>query len=65
MFSPNTMHRSEVLDYWKTIDDDYHWHIEILPVWMRCTGKTVMSRSTLVRKPASVCVFNSQELPSE
>jgi UDPglucose--hexose-1-phosphate uridylyltransferase len=30
--SPNTMHKSEVLDYWKTIDEDYHWHIEILPI---------------------------------
>lgn len=30
--SPNTLHRSESLNYWKTIDDDYHWHIEILPV---------------------------------
>ena len=30
--SPNTLHKSEVLDYWKTIDDDYHWHIEILPI---------------------------------
>jgi UDPglucose--hexose-1-phosphate uridylyltransferase len=30
--SPNTLHRSEILDYWKTIDDDYHWHIEILPI---------------------------------
>ena len=30
--SPNTLHRSEVLDYWKTIDEDYHWHIEILPI---------------------------------
>ncbi len=30
--SPNTQHKSEVLDYWKTIDDDYHWHIEILPI---------------------------------
>ncbi len=29
---PNSMHRSEVLDYWKTIDDDYHWHMEIMPV---------------------------------
>jgi len=19
-------------DYWRTIDDDYHWHIEILPL---------------------------------
>ena len=30
--SPNTLHRSDVLGYWTTIDDDYHWHIEILPV---------------------------------
>jgi UDPglucose--hexose-1-phosphate uridylyltransferase len=30
--SPNSLHRSEVLNYWKTIDEDYHWHIEILPV---------------------------------
>jgi UDPglucose--hexose-1-phosphate uridylyltransferase len=30
--SPNTLHRSESLNYWKTIDDDYHWHIEILPI---------------------------------
>ena len=30
--SPNTLHRSDVLGYWKTIDDDYHWHIEIMPV---------------------------------
>ena len=30
--SPNTRHRSESLDYWKTIDEDYHWHIEILPI---------------------------------
>jgi UDPglucose--hexose-1-phosphate uridylyltransferase len=30
--SPNTLHQSESLGYWKTIDDDYHWHIEILPI---------------------------------
>ncbi len=30
--SPNTQHQSASLGYWKTIDDDYHWHIEILPV---------------------------------
>ena len=30
--SPNTLHGSESLGYWKTIDDDYHWHIEILPI---------------------------------
>ena len=30
--APNTLHRSEILGYWKTIDDDYHWHIEIMPI---------------------------------
>jgi UDPglucose--hexose-1-phosphate uridylyltransferase len=30
--SPNSLHRSESLGYWKTIDEDYHWHIEIMPV---------------------------------
>ncbi len=30
--SPNSLHRSQSLDYWRTLDDDYHWHIEILPV---------------------------------
>jgi UDPglucose--hexose-1-phosphate uridylyltransferase len=30
--SPNTLHRSGSLGYWKTIDEDYHWHIEILPI---------------------------------
>ena len=24
--------KSKVVDYWKTLDDDYHWHIEILPI---------------------------------
>ena len=30
--SPNTLYKSDLLGYWKTIDDDYHWHIEILPL---------------------------------
>src|SRR5215469_5998184 len=30
--SPNTFYRSPSLGYWKTIDDDYHWHIEIMPI---------------------------------
>lgn len=30
--SPNSQHPSETLGYWKTIDEDYHWHIEILPI---------------------------------
>ncbi len=30
--SPNSLHGSGTLGYWKTLEDDYHWHIEILPV---------------------------------
>jgi UDPglucose--hexose-1-phosphate uridylyltransferase len=30
--SPNSLHRSELLKNWQTIEDDYHWHIEILPI---------------------------------
>jgi UDPglucose--hexose-1-phosphate uridylyltransferase len=30
--SPNSMHPSKALGYWKTLEEDYHWHIEILPV---------------------------------
>jgi UDPglucose--hexose-1-phosphate uridylyltransferase len=30
--SPNTNVRAEVPGYWSTIADDYHWHIEILPI---------------------------------
>jgi len=29
---PNTYQKSNVLQYWKTVDEDYHWHIEILPI---------------------------------
>ena len=30
--SPSSLHPSKNLGYWRTIDEDYHWHIEILPV---------------------------------
>lgn len=31
--SPNTIQtKGELSAYWKTIADDYHWHIEILPI---------------------------------
>jgi len=30
--SPNSLHGSASLGYWKTINEDYHWHLEILPI---------------------------------
>ncbi len=31
--APSTAHpKGELADYWTTIADDYHWHIEILPI---------------------------------
>lgn len=29
---PNTYQKSNILQYWKTVDEDYHWHFEILPI---------------------------------
>jgi UDPglucose--hexose-1-phosphate uridylyltransferase len=29
---PNTYQKSNTLQYWKTVDEDYHWHMEILPI---------------------------------
>lgn len=34
--APNTLQtKGELTDYWRTIADDYHWHIEILPILER------------------------------
>lgn len=30
--APNTRSKTEIPEYWKTVADDYHWHIEILPI---------------------------------
>jgi len=31
--APNTIHpKGELASYWRTIDEDFHWHIEILPI---------------------------------
>jgi UDPglucose--hexose-1-phosphate uridylyltransferase len=31
--SPNTRSKKgELAGYWKTLADDYHWHIEIMPI---------------------------------
>ena len=35
--SPNTKSRREIPGYWSTIEDDYHWHIEILPIAQKQT----------------------------
>jgi UDPglucose--hexose-1-phosphate uridylyltransferase len=31
--APNTLQtKGELSEYWRTIESDYHWHIEILPI---------------------------------
>jgi UDPglucose--hexose-1-phosphate uridylyltransferase len=37
--APNSKHGSGTLGYWKTIDEDYHWHIEIMPI-LRAKAKS-------------------------
>jgi len=29
---PNTYQKSNILQYWKTVNEDYHWHVEIMPI---------------------------------
>jgi UDPglucose--hexose-1-phosphate uridylyltransferase len=36
---PNTYQKSNILQYWKTVDEDYHWHIELLPI-LRARAKS-------------------------
>jgi UDPglucose--hexose-1-phosphate uridylyltransferase len=43
--SPNTQHPSETLGYWTTLDDDYHWHIEILPI-LQAKGRSYTFKET-------------------
>jgi UDPglucose--hexose-1-phosphate uridylyltransferase len=43
--SPNTQHSSETLGYWKTLDDDYHWHVEILPI-LEAKGRSYTFKET-------------------
>ncbi len=45
--SPSSLHPSKNLGYWKTIDDDYHWHIEILPVLGSKARPTRLKRCTI------------------
>lgn len=33
--SPNVRTKPETSDYWTTLADDYHWHIEIMPITER------------------------------
>ena len=43
--SPNSLNPSETLGYWKTLDDDYHWHIEILPI-LEAKGRSYTFKET-------------------
>jgi len=43
--SPNSLHPSGALGYWETLDDDYHWHIEILPV-IEAKGRSYTFKET-------------------
>ncbi len=43
--SPNDQHPSGALGYWETLADDYHWHIEILPI-LEAKGKSYTFKET-------------------
>jgi len=50
---PNTYQKSNILQYWKTVDEDYHWHIEVLPV-MGSQAKPYFLKEVYLHTPHSV-----------
>ena len=63
--SPNTQHQSKVLNYWRTVDQDYHWHIEILPV-LSTASKSYSAKEVYMTQVASEsAAARLREAPTE
>lgn len=45
--APNDQHPSGALGYWETLADDYHWHIEILPI-LEAKGKSYTFKKLII-----------------
>ena len=55
--APNTLQtKGELSEYWRTIEGDYHWHFEILPILepqsKSCNIKEVYFNGTLPEQAA-------------
>ncbi|HET9696043.1 MAG TPA: hypothetical protein VFP40_04190 [Terriglobales bacterium] len=63
--SPNTLHRNSVLGYWKTIDDDYHWHLEIMPILPGKSKSYTFKEVYFTPVSSETAAAKLRELPAE
>jgi UDPglucose--hexose-1-phosphate uridylyltransferase len=63
--SPNTLHRNAVLGYWKTIDDDYHWHLEIMPILPGKSKSYTFKEVYFTPVSSETAAAKLRELPAE
>ena len=62
--SPNTQARSEVAGYWATIEEDYHWHIEILPIMEKRSKSYSIKEVYYCSVPSEAAAARLKELPT-
>ena len=63
--SPNTKARSELEGYWSTIEEDYHWHIEILPIAQKQTKSYSIKEVYYCPLTPEMAAAQLKELPSD
>jgi UDPglucose--hexose-1-phosphate uridylyltransferase len=61
--SPNTRARTELGTYWATIDDDYHWHIEILPITEKRSKSYSIKEVYYCSMTPEAAAYKLRELP--
>lgn len=62
--SPNTNSRPEINEYWTTIENDYHWHIEILPITEKRTKSYSIKEVYCCTLPPERAAARLKELPT-
>ncbi|HYM06340.1 MAG TPA: hypothetical protein VEU11_07235 [Terriglobales bacterium] len=60
---PNTYQKSNILQYWKTVDEDYHWHIEILPVWAGAAKQYFLKEVYYTAVPSEAAAERLRAMP--
>ncbi len=62
--SPNTNSRREVPGYWATLEEDYHWHIEILPITQTQTKSYSIKEAYYCSTSPESAAARLKDLPS-
>ena len=62
--SPSTQARAEVAGYWTTIEEDYHWHIEILPITEKRSKSYSIKEVYYCSVPPEIAAARLKDLPT-